>query len=108
MIVPSSNLSTCVRTHRGHASGCLFFVYTFRVCGVSSESRSLQVMVVARRNKLVNFKLIFGTMKLNSEGSKLSIWLKDIIDSWRNSTILKLVSSLNRETPSSLVGIFSD
>ena len=60
-------------------------------------------LVIARRNKLISFVLILGMLNLNSEGLKLRIWLKDIIDNCNNETVVKLVKSLNREMPSSVV-----
>ena len=68
----------------------------------------MQVLVVARRNKLTSFVLILGILNLNSEGLKFRIWLKKIINNCNDTTVVKLVKlvkSLNREMLSSVVGM---
>ena len=66
------------------------------------------MLVVASINKFISLPLMVGILNLWRAGFECRMLLNEIIDSWREATMVKLVDSLNNLIPSLFSGKIPD
>ena len=64
--------------------------------------------MVTSINKLINLLLMDGMLNLYRVDLKLKITLKESMESWTSTTVVKLVRILNKEIPSLFSGRLPD